>query len=79
MKIYKVLKDCKPFITEGTVMELSLKNNFTDDGIKGLLYNKYIQEPKKEFTEDEMYDFAINYDGESCLRNAIDEWKRKQS
>lgn len=80
MKIYKVLKKCKPFLVVGTVLEKSLITAFTEQGIQRLIDDKRIKLiKKKEFTEDEMYDFAINYDGESCLRTAIDEWKRKQS
>ena len=78
MKIYRVLKDLKPFLTEGTVKESNLKLNFTEDGIKELRFKKYIEVPKPEFTADDMKQFAkdwVNIDNNTNLNEYFDEWK----
>ena len=94
MKIYKVLKEITPFLNVGTVQEPTLQRNFTDYGIKMLLINKYIEEPKKEFTQDDMIDcvneIVLQYVQDKtmipCMANfrdgikaKVEDWKKSRS
>ncbi len=82
MKIYKVLKDCNPFLTEGTVKESSLKNHFTEGGIKYLLCNNYIKAPKPKWTDDDMKEFAVawmNADSNISVNDYFDKFKIERS
>lgn len=80
MKIYKVLKDCKPFLGVGTVRESSLKNNFTDEGIKQLKHLEYIKAPKLKWAYADMIDFAVdwmNADSNISVNDYLEKFKKK--
>lgn len=80
MKTYKVLKDCKPFLGAGTVKESSLKNNFTDEGIKQLKHLGYIKSPKLKWDDYDLIEFAVgwmNADSNISVNDYLEKFKKK--